>query len=674
MMIISLYIAMWLSYIAGTTTTWIWTLITILPGISSSYMFFYIVKTASLLKAISILDHDLMIETIEDTQTVKQLSDELRAKVIQQLNTTATSNDNNSNDSNNNQRIDPYKKLESIFKDLDSSQNGYLSLTEFLQLSEILDINFSKRRWKQVYRIIDKNFDNQVSFQEFYVFLYPEHELAKSLENRRMKIIKKRVLQTANDFFHKNISNSAAKIRQLFSFSCYQFSTSTTTATSSNKEGGSDVVVLSDNDDGESERNSFYSKSLQALTRRSPNKVMKITAAVNEGSNSIANEVIINIQEKDQIVIDDNQASGIATNIDSTTSPTITDPSTSHTIMDPSTSPNIIDPSTSPTITDPSTSHTIMDPSTSPNIMNPSTSHTIIDPSTSPTITDPSTSHTIMDPSTSHTIMDPSTSPNIIDPSTSPTIIDSSTSPNIIDPSTSHTIMDPSTSPNIMDPSTSPTIIDPSTSHTIMDPSTSPTIIDSTIVPSEAIEESTVITDKKHLNTTATLDYDEHHDGLNDNDHNNFDDIDGDVIETQFNHPYDDISLISNISTLARSSILINTMGGDMAHKSFHPSDYDVDQKAARITAMMTAKNDDDNQQDDKYRDFDHIIGANDDDGDRHGVFSGDHINDGGNSVITYEECNYSDGDSYEDVEDPMLCLSADSMEIFRDHEIRIRR
>ena len=559
MMIISLYIAMWLSYIAGTTTTWIWTLITILPGISSSYMFFYIVKTASLLKAISILDHDLMIETIEDTQAVKQLSDELRAKVIQQLNTTTTSNDNNSNDSNKNQRIDPYKKLESIFKDLDSSQNGYLSLTEFLQLSEILDINFSKRRWKQVYRIIDKNFDNQVSFQEFYVFLYPEHELAKSLENRRMKIIKNRVLQTANDFFHKNISNSAAKIRQLFSFSCYQFSTSTTTATSSNKEGGSDVVVLSDNDDGESER--------QALTRRSPNKVMKITASVNEGSNNIANEVIINIQEKDKIVIDDNQASGIATNIDSTTSPTI---------MDPSTSPTIIDPSTSPTI------------------------------------------------------MDPSTSPNIIDPSTSPTI---------------------------------------------MDPSTSPTIIDSTIVPSEAIEESTVITDKKHLNTTANLDYDEHHDGHNDNDHNNFDDIDGDVIETQFNHPYDDISLISNISTLARSSILINTMGGDMAHKSFHPSDYDVDQKAARITAMMTAKNDDDNQQDDKCRDFDHIIGANDDDdGDRHGVFSGDHINDGGNSVITYEECNYSDGDSYEDVEDPMLCLSADSMEIFRDHEIRIRR
>lgn len=584
MMIISLYIAMWLSYIAGTTTTWVWTLITILPGISSSYMFFYIVKTASLLKAISILDHDLMIETIEDTQAVKQLSDELRAKVIQQLNTTtATSNDNY--DSNSNQRIDPYKKLESIFKDLDSSQNGYLSLTEFLQLSEILDINFSKRRWKQVYRIIDKNFDNQVSFQEFYVFLYPEHELAKSLENRRMKIIKKRVFQTANDYFHKNISNSAAKIRQLFSFSCYQFSTSTTTATSSNKEGGSDVVVVGDNDDSEIERNSFYSKSLQAQndhklewTRRSPNKEMKITAAVNEGSNSIVNEVIINIQEQEQIVIDDNHASGIVTNIDSTTSPII---------------------------------------------------------------------------------IDPSTSPIIIDPSTSPTIID------------------PSTSPININPSTSPTIIDPSTSPTIINPSTSSNIIDPTITPSEAIEESTVNTDNKHLNATATLDYDEHHDdsdhdGHNDNDHNNNDDIDGDVIEAQFNHPYYDISLISDMSTLARSSILINTIGGDMAHKSFHPSDYD-DQKAARITAMMTAKNDGDNQQNDKCRDFDQIIGANDDD-DRHGDVVGDHINDGGNSILTYEECNYSDGDSYEDVEDPMLCLSADSMEIFKDHEIRIRR
>jgi len=199
--------------------------------------------------------------------------------------------------------------------------------------------------------------------------------------------------------------------------------------------------------------------------------------------------------------------------------------------------------------------------------------------------------------------------------------------------------------------------------------------MDPSIVPSEAIEESTVITPKKHLNTTAALDYDEHHDGHNDIDHyNNNDDIDVDVIETKFNHPYDDISVISNISTFARPSILSNTMEGDMTHKSFHPSDYDVDQNAARITAMMTAKNDDDNQQDDKCRDFDHIIGANDDDGDRHDDVGGDHINDGGNSVITYEECNNSDGDSYEDVEDPMLCLSADSMEIFRDHEIRIRR
>ena len=46
---------------------------------------------------------------------------------------------------------------------------------------DLLDISYSKRRWKQVYRVIDKNFDNQISFQEFYVFLYPDHELAKSL-------------------------------------------------------------------------------------------------------------------------------------------------------------------------------------------------------------------------------------------------------------------------------------------------------------------------------------------------------------------------------------------------------------------------------------------------------------------------------------------------------------
>ena len=581
MMIIALYIAMWLSYIAGTTTTWIWTLITILPGISSTYMFFYIVKTASLLKAISILDHDLMIETIEDTQSVKQLGDELRAKIIQQLNitTTTTSNDNNNNDNNNDRsssysydRIDPYTKLESIFKHLDVSQNGYLSLTEFLQLSEILDVNFSKRRWKQIYRIIDKNFDNQVSFQEFYVFLYPEHELAKSLENRRMKIIKKRVLQTANNYFHKNISNSAAKIRQLFS-SSHRFDTSSSTTTSI-KEG-----IDSDSECG---RNSFYSKSLQALndqfgwTKRGPKKEMKITTIDVGGSNSSGKEVTINIIEKEQIVFDDNHASEIATNIDSTTTSTPKDLTINYT--------------------------------------------------------------------------------NIIDPSTSPSIID----PTII-----------------------PFVVTEAIERSI--------IIDS-------IEESMISSHNKHLNTPATPDYDEHHDDDN-NDHDDHHDgvdhddddghnngnIDDDVIEVQLNHPNDDISLISDMRTLVIT-------GGD---KLLHPSDYN-DQKAAMITAMMTAKYDDDavdddvddnkqkddKQQDDKCSGFDQIIGANndddnrnDDDGDDDRHDDGDHhIIDGGNSILTYEEYNYSDGDSYEDVEDPMLYLSADSVETFRDCDIRSRR
>ena len=58
--------------------------------------------------------------------------------------------------------------------------NIYIYIICYL-IIELLDISYSKRRWKQIYRVIDKNFDNQISFQEFYVFLYPDHELAKTL-------------------------------------------------------------------------------------------------------------------------------------------------------------------------------------------------------------------------------------------------------------------------------------------------------------------------------------------------------------------------------------------------------------------------------------------------------------------------------------------------------------
>ena len=82
---------------------------------------------------------------------------------------------------------------------------------------DVLDVHFSKRKWKQIFREIDINFDDKVTFEEFFLFLFPEHDVGvvgtidfryifyfivmkirQALEKRRLKLLGDRVRQRAD--------------------------------------------------------------------------------------------------------------------------------------------------------------------------------------------------------------------------------------------------------------------------------------------------------------------------------------------------------------------------------------------------------------------------------------------------------------------------------------------
>jgi hypothetical protein len=50
---------------------------------------------------------------------------------------------------------------------------------EFESLMDRLNINFSRKKWKQIYHEIDRNYDDQVSFEEFVYFLFPDNNVSK---------------------------------------------------------------------------------------------------------------------------------------------------------------------------------------------------------------------------------------------------------------------------------------------------------------------------------------------------------------------------------------------------------------------------------------------------------------------------------------------------------------
>jgi hypothetical protein len=55
------------------------------------------------------------------------------------------------------------------------------------------NVTFSRKKWKQIYREIDRNFDDEISFEKFFIFLFPSHDFATANEVKRMKHVRKRV-------------------------------------------------------------------------------------------------------------------------------------------------------------------------------------------------------------------------------------------------------------------------------------------------------------------------------------------------------------------------------------------------------------------------------------------------------------------------------------------------
>ena len=184
-MVISFYLALWLTVMLSAAPSDAWKFLSILPILIVCVFFFYIVKTAALLKAVYVVDTDAMLEVIEETEAAKQLSDELRAKVVAVL---------------NEEGDDAYIELERFYKEIDTNGNDSLSRSEFGEFMELMGITFSRKKWERIYKEIDRNYDNQISLHEFYLFLYPDHDRALTMEMKRLKAISQRVMSKASKF------------------------------------------------------------------------------------------------------------------------------------------------------------------------------------------------------------------------------------------------------------------------------------------------------------------------------------------------------------------------------------------------------------------------------------------------------------------------------------------
>eukprot|EP01035_Chromulina_nebulosa_P021149 gene21149-27403_t len=133
-----------------------------IKGLISFVLYVYVVKCGALLKALIFLDHDTVEEIIEQTETSHQLAQTMKDKMISRLKDMG----------------DPEVELFNLYHLMDNSGHNTLRRSELQLFVEAMGITFSRKRWRQMFRQIDSDNDDSISFEELVLFVFPEHNAA----------------------------------------------------------------------------------------------------------------------------------------------------------------------------------------------------------------------------------------------------------------------------------------------------------------------------------------------------------------------------------------------------------------------------------------------------------------------------------------------------------------
>lgn len=183
-MIISFYCALWIvnySFVANSLhhDVTFWKVITIVPGIICFILYIYLIKVAALLRSIAHIDNDIVESTMEIAENAQTQSNLMRTKILDKL---EDYNDMDSTASN-------HDKLEILMKEIDDDDSRSLSRRELQAFLEAIGITLSRSRWRVIFREIDRNNDNQISYDELFLFLFPHDKDANAAERKRLRRI-----------------------------------------------------------------------------------------------------------------------------------------------------------------------------------------------------------------------------------------------------------------------------------------------------------------------------------------------------------------------------------------------------------------------------------------------------------------------------------------------------
>ena len=196
MMLISLYIALWLTHFVShadllfESAEGMGRFVTILPGIISSFLYALVVRSTVLLQAVTHLDTDVLYEVLEISESSRDLGRLVQQKMLRRLTSLG----------------EPEKHLRLLFDEIDVDGSQVLSRDEFISFCAVMNVTFSKKKWRQIFREIDRDANDEISYEELHLFLFPDNNAALSQEKRRAVQRQRTVEIKRNLYAQKSVS------------------------------------------------------------------------------------------------------------------------------------------------------------------------------------------------------------------------------------------------------------------------------------------------------------------------------------------------------------------------------------------------------------------------------------------------------------------------------------
>jgi len=95
---------------------------------------------------------------------------------------------------------DPEASLGKLFREIDLDGSDLLSREEFKIFLGNMGITFSRKMWRQIFHQVDENYDDEISFNELFIFLFPNHDKALAEELKRVKALRLSVKERLSDY------------------------------------------------------------------------------------------------------------------------------------------------------------------------------------------------------------------------------------------------------------------------------------------------------------------------------------------------------------------------------------------------------------------------------------------------------------------------------------------